>query len=82
MTLEPSKTTFIQGLGARLISARVQYALGKGHRARILAWVLEKSERVYSSLTACESVNSNLSRPCNQSRIYVNQGFPPRFYNN
>lgn len=43
MTLEPSKTTFIQGLGARLISARVQYALGKGHRARILAWVLEKS---------------------------------------
>ena len=53
MTLELSKTTLIQGLGARLISARVQYALGKGHHAGILAWVLEKKFHIYPQLVPC-----------------------------
>ncbi|XP_073232017.1 uncharacterized protein [Porites lutea] len=45
---------------------------------------MTQSERVYASLTACESANSNRNRPCNKSPIYVNQGlaFLPGLHNN
>ena len=55
-TLEPSKTTTsIQGPGAQLISARVQYALGNQHRAWIWPCYLKKKRFTFILMASTDS---------------------------